>query len=781
MAVVSDNSQYSFSDFFLSYGQTFSYQIPDPLHLGDEYTLISAQLQPNVWWENPAPQWLSVTNDGLLQGVVNFGFQEYSQGYSIDLEYSNGTNTETISDFFEVFVNPYVEENDWSKDFNYNLNYAYDPRDIFAASVLDVNLLNINGIDEYRFELKAPDNRPFDLVDADGNLITDLNSVFQIHHGFYDNEILGEDIVNISGYETYGDNSILSMKIQPNFYNGLDTFGETDVVQVSLLSDAYIKQGDILTSLSEVIPDKFVHDVNVAHEDRVSIDLSAGNALDFSNFINRFNYEGIFVNAGADAIYVDWADTTIPGYTSIAPDGTILDISAVAQDGHGLYIKTSPLSDTIYVNGEEGDWPIVEWSAGWDYIVGPSSGGAFRAWNFHNQVYESNLDKGLTFSFIEDHVSTSDRVLTVNSDYGYVVAENIKHVYGTRGNDIMIGDEYYQNFRGDGGYDTFTGGVGEDHFRLESHTMWDSVSGTDVLIDSFARITDFENVDRISIEDYGFSTDKMVLASQFSVTQDDVNNITYISINTAEHTIDNMFTIDGIFYLDTFYSEVESENGEINLRIKLTDTDPPNYIFGNDEDVDLEGTPMFDWIYVGAGDKTVNAYAGDDYIVQNGSGNQIYDGGQGNDTLEYQMDNFTDLPADFVVEVDLVNGWSGPENDPDHPLSDKLYNIENFIVDGDVNFIIQGDANNNVISTDGGDDIIRGGEGDDTLSSGAGTDTVYGDAGNDTIIQNGSGDQTYYGGEGIDTFELRMVAGLPETFVAEIDLVNGWVGPLDDP
>ena len=79
-----------------------------------------------------------------------------------------------------------------------------------------------------------------------------------------------------------------------------------------------------------------------------------------------------------------------------------------------------------------------------------------------------------------------------------------------------------------------------------------------------------------------------------------------------------MFEIDGIFYLDQFYTEIEEENGEINLRITLSDTDPPNYIFGNDDDVDIVGTELKDYIFAGAGDKIISALGGDDYLIQTG-------------------------------------------------------------------------------------------------------------------------------------------------------------------
>ena len=96
-------------------------------------------------------------------------------------------------------------------------------------------------------------------------------------------------------------------------------------------------------------------------------------------------------------------------------------------------------------------------------------------------------------------------------------------------------------------------------------------------IDSFARITHFDNDDDISIENYGFSNDLNIVKDQFNVRQDTDNNKTYLSIDTPLAKIDNMFEIDGVFYLDDFYTEIETVEGheDINLRIKLMDAHTP--------------------------------------------------------------------------------------------------------------------------------------------------------------------------------------------------------------
>ncbi|MDA8687832.1 calcium-binding protein, partial [bacterium] len=1277
--------------------ENYEYQIIRPSNISETDNLISVVLEPR---DDYSGDWLTVTNQGVLQGTADFGNEHRSQRYKLTLNYESGSSVETN---FNVFTNSYVETNEWGHDYNYNLNYYYNPSQVYANQNLSVNISNPDYVKlEFRMDNAYQNYESFKILDQSGADISNSldfseasNNIFKIVHSFMDGNTSGEEVIAVSGYTwVYKEGGlVLEVQIEPNLYNGQSTLGPEDIIQVVLAPGVQIEFEDgTRDTLSNIIPSEHVFQEGVAFENKDSIEISTrwdGMAIDTSVEINPFGYSGVYVNAGPSDVTHD--GFVIPAYSSIAPDGTILDIFAIAAEEHGLEIHTSPLDDVLYLSAENGDHPVVRWSPGNDYIVMSSDNDwpSFSASPYHDSYIGKEFaeyglpSEGLTFNF-------NAGVLTVETDYGVTTVENVRNVYGTRGDDIFIGDENYQNFRGDGGYDTFTGGVGEDHFRLESHTRWDYDTQSQVYLDSFARITDFENADRVSLEDYGFSLDHDIAAGQFSVRQDLAKNETYISVHTDEYTIDDIFTIDGIFFRHNFYTEVEDESGDINLRIRLSDNeyiatdgndtlgpigdyyrqdvilsgldqnynlngglgfdiigggsendildggqelyldeygfsvdangylekdqltyidapsginanlitgivqdgygstdqvsnferlygsfyndtvvlssdltrgyvpgygndtiiafdslDPAgpyrsyigywnldvddgvtdtsinvnwddgvvtktitggafegvyqdtitgyldtiigsrsddvfyglssgayfdtmsvsyhdsstysvdsgygllhgyhgddtlialgtgedrligsrdndllvvyghgefnkisgdfqpgavasltyidtfviggqgkvqitdyqigeeiilldysiqsadqitidydfgldqtflsiatstenqsdkiiingrleidtaeattfsnqytqgsiidndttdykitlksfyNDIYGSDNDDDINGTSSPDRIYINGGNKSVFGLGGDDILIHNASGDQEYDGGEGIDTLEIHYQNWTSAPEDYLGEINLSTSFVGSPADRDNPLNDTVTNIENATVFGDFDFIIVGDSNNNVlkggfgddilytgdgddkifgnfgddtlilngsgssvldggegvdtfgidltnwtapvddpnfifladlttefagskndpshinndkiinienidfkgpidaeligddgdnvISSDLGDDIIRGGDGDDTLSSGAGTDIVYGDAGNDTIIQNGSGDQTYYGGEGIDTFELRIVGDLAETFVAEIDLVNGWVGPLDDP
>ncbi|MDA8687831.1 hypothetical protein N9L98_02075, partial [bacterium] len=274
--------------------------------------------------------------------------------------------------------------------------------------------------------------------------------------------------------------------------------------------------------------------------------------------------------------------------------------------------------------------------------------------NFENVDYFGEYDSEITGDKNDNVISSGsgDDILrggagndTLNAGAGN------DFLYGQGGDDTLI--------LGGSGTTVFDGGEGNDTVYIGLHSSREATLIVDFINGIYKEPTE--------VDDPRYDTFSNVENFVISETDNDV-------IMTGDDN-DNVLTTDG--------GNDIIDGGSGNDTIKS----------GAGDDI-LRGGEGNDTLKSGAGDDQVFGDEGDDLIIQNGSGNQTYDGGQGNDTLKYEMDNF-DLPADFVVEVDLLSGWSGPENDPDHLLSDKLYNIENIVVNGDVNFIIQGDANNN--------------------------------------------------------------------------------------
>jgi Ca2+-binding RTX toxin-like protein len=76
---------------------------------------------------------------------------------------------------------------------------------------------------------------------------------------------------------------------------------------------------------------------------------------------------------------------------------------------------------------------------------------------------------------------------------------------------------------------------------------------------------------------------------------------------------------------------------------------------------------------------------------------------------------------------------------------DKNVHSDLILHGGDGNDLIQGGSGNDGISGDEGDDIITGGAGNDYLWGNGGDDTIHGGAGNDYIWGDGGDDRLYGG------------------------------------
>ena len=120
-----------------------------------------------------------------------------------------------------------------------------------------------------------------------------------------------------------------------------------------------------------------------------------------------------------------------------------------------------------------------------------------------------------------------------------------------------------------------------------------------------------------------------------------------------------------------------------------------------------------------------------------GAGDNLLDGGAGNDTVSYE-------DADGPVAVALVaaaqaTGGSG---------TDALVSIEN-LAGSAYNDQLAGDGGDNQMWGQAGDDLLFGVGGADRLWGGDGRDLLFGDAGDDQI-DGGAGDDVAYGGDGSD-------------------------------
>jgi len=141
---------------------------------------------------------------------------------------------------------------------------------------------------------------------------------------------------------------------------------------------------------------------------------------------------------------------------------------------------------------------------------------------------------------------------------------------------------------------------------------------------------------------------------------------------------------------------------------------------GND---DLIGGIGDDRLEAGDGNDTVNGGDGDDLIIGgSGRGNDVYQGGAGEDGVKYAS-------ATRSITVDLQRG-SATGRDID---SDRLSDIED-VIGGSGSDRISGNASANGLEGGEGNDVLDGRSGDDYLVGGAGSDRMTGGLGADTFV-----------------------------------------------
>ncbi|MCC1491389.1 calcium-binding protein [Cognatishimia sp. F0-27] len=211
--------------------------------------------------------------------------------------------------------------------------------------------------------------------------------------------------------------------------------------------------------------------------------------------------------------------------------------------------------------------------------------------------------------------------------------------------------------------------------------------------------------------------------------------------------------VDGAGNTDSL-TDIEEVHGSA-FDDSLAGGDGGDSLRGNDGNDTLDGR---------GGSDTLDAGAGDDLLINSGGGNDKWIGGAGIDTLETDV---TGIPADFDVEVDMLQGIHGRLGSDIG--RDYIEGIENFSLMGLWNARLVGNASDNV---------LLAAEGDDTLIDGAGNDSLYGDEGDDHFFLV-TGFDTVNGGEGTDSVWITAGNAAEDAFTAFGNLATGEGGAVE--
>jgi Ca2+-binding RTX toxin-like protein len=413
-------------------------------------------------------------------------------------------------------------------------------------------------------------------------------------------------------------------------------------------------------------------------------------------------------------------------------------------------------NDTI--NGGSGD----------DYLDGDTGNDVINAGDGNDYIYAgtgiNTVDGGSGNDYLSLSLSDINSNLTLtytDSNNGNISNgssfKNIESLYiytGSGDNEINVSAANNASITTGAGNDTITATVGDDYiYSGDGNDVINAGDGNDS-IDAGSGIN---IVDGGSGNDY-LSLNLLDITSNLTVTYTDSNNGN-ISNGSSFKNIESLSIYTGSGDDDINVSAANSAS----IRTGITTG------AGNDT---ITATAGDDYIYSGDGNDVINAGDGNDYIDA-GTGINIVDGGDGNDTLSLNYYNETgDITVNFT-----------------NPFSSNVSNGTTFVNIENIN-LVAGSGNDNITSSLG-NYFLDGGSGNDTLNGGAGNDTLFGGNGND-ILNGGYGDDhinssDYYsiaisdnidtidGGEGNDSLNLDLSFKNDNLIVSYTDTNNGFV------
>lgn len=340
---------------------------------------------------------------------------------------------------------------------------------------------------------------------------------------------------------------------------------------------------------------------------------------------------------------------------------------------------------------------------------------------------------------------------------------------GSVEDDILVGDELSNHFKGNGGDDYLIGGYGDDFYYFSLGDGKDVISEFDSMYElprPEIDVNDFE----------GTGDDSVIFMPGIEVDQLDIFR-QGLDLKIAVYETEDEILLKNWFLDDTWQVEylTFSKLGRFYIRYQGFNDEAsymPDWLGGDEYSNTLYGLEWKDILSGRQGDDFLYGGSGDDLLI-GGPGADFLDGGSGWDTISYhdsnegisifldnsspslggtaQGDSFNSIESIFSTEFDdVISTTAAAEIIKTLGGNDTIYSMSG----GDK--INSGDGNDYISSGIGGN-IIFGKSGDDEIYSERSIDIISGGRGNDILSGGGARDIYLFGNNfGIDkVIELK--------------------------
>ncbi|MFT4764214.1 MAG: hypothetical protein ACI9OH_001308 [Oleispira sp.] len=339
-------------------------------------------------------------------------------------------------------------------------------------------------------------------------------------------------------------------------------------------------------------------------------------------------------------------------------------------------------------------------------------------------------DEDYTFFALSSDEPTVQQIRIAGSCIGPCKLDQI----GSDENDILVGDEFSNHFKGNKGNDLLIGGYGDDFYYFE---LGDGKN----LVSEFDSEYDLPRPEPGAGNAEGTGNDSIVFMPGIEVDQLDfvregLNLKISIYENEDEITLTDWFLDDSTKVEFLTFSIL----GRYDIRyqgFEETASYMMDWLAGDQNSNTLNGLAQNDILSGRQGDDFLYGDDGDDLLI-GGFGADVLDGGRGHDTVSYHD---SDSGISIYIDNSLPSTGGSSEGDSFDSIEGIMATeFDDVIQTSNSSTIIHAYSGNDTVYAKAGGDIVFGGEGDDFISAGGGMNYIYGQGGDDYIVTKGSND-----------------------------------------